>query len=78
MTFHRTRPNTPGSKAALALALAIAAVASSGCKKNVECTAEVTAGDGSFKSTTKGEETDKPILRREAVRAALGRADIRG
>jgi hypothetical protein len=54
-------------------ALAIAAIGLSGCKKNVECTAEVTAGAGSFKSTTTGEEVDTPTLRREAVREACSK-----
>ena len=57
----------------LAIAALVLLSGISGCKKNVECTAEVTAGNGSFKSTTRGEETDTPLLRREAVREACAR-----
>ena len=64
---------THESHALAAALLAIAALALSGCKKHVECTAEVTAGAGSFKSTTKGEEPDTPRLRREAVREACAK-----
>ena len=65
---------SPHKTPALAVALlAIAALPSSGCKKHVECTAEVTEGAGSFKSTTKGEEVDTPSLRRDAVRDACSK-----
>ena len=65
---------SPHKAPALAVALlAIAALTSIGCKKHVECTAEVTEGAGSFKSTTKGEEPDTPRLRREAVREACAK-----
>ena len=77
MTPHRTRPRAPTQRplriAALALASALLTTAASACKKNVECTAEVTAGAGTFKSSTKGEEVDTPTLRREAVRDACGK-----
>jgi hypothetical protein len=56
-----------------ALAGALLTTGASACKKHVECTAEVTAGAGSFKSTTKGEEASTPALRREAVREACAK-----
>ncbi len=68
MTLHRSRPSALGLSAAIAIALA--ALTLSACKRTIKCTAEVTAGAGSFKATTTGEDTDKPSLRREAVRDA--------
>lgn len=70
MSPHGTREARALRIAALALAGALLTTAASACKKQVECTAEVTEGAGSFKSTTQGEEANTPALRREAVREA--------
>jgi hypothetical protein len=75
MSPHGHRPPDRRNRALriAALALALLTTTASACKKHVECTAEVTAGAGTFKSTTTGEEVDAPTLRREAVREACAK-----
>lgn len=34
-----------------------------GCKRSVECTTEVTAGEGTFKAVAKGEGEEGPIMK---------------
>ncbi|MCK6590593.1 MAG: hypothetical protein HUU21_09685 [Polyangiaceae bacterium] len=73
MSPHETRERRSRALRIAALAGALAAMNASACQKNIECTAEVTAGAGSFKSTAKGEEKNAPALRREAVREACSK-----
>ena len=75
MSPHGHRPRAPDrrDRALRIAALALLMTTASACKKHVECTAEVTAGAGSFKSTTKGEEASTPALRRGAVREACAK-----
>jgi hypothetical protein len=53
----------------LALALALAAAA---CSKTIECTTEVTAGDGSYKATAQG-EADRTAVSKSSLRDACQR-----
>jgi hypothetical protein len=54
--------------AALTTLAAVVALTTTGCRSSVECTAEVTAGAGTFKGTAKGPESDVRLLRRQAVK----------
>lgn len=58
-----------GSRIARALILCVwvASLCELGCQNVIECSAEVTAGNGTFKGTAKGEVKDSRPLRRQAV-----------
>jgi len=40
-----------------------------GCKRSVECTSEVTAGEGTYKAVAKGEGEEGPVMK-QALREA--------
>lgn len=54
-----------------ALLLALAALASAGCGRELACTTEVTEGRGIFRATVSGKRSEAD-LRRDATRAACG------
>jgi len=52
--------------ASFACALVVFAV---GCRRSVECTSEVTAGEGTFKAVARGESEEGPVMK-QALRDA--------
>jgi hypothetical protein len=44
-------------------------VFASGCRRSVECTSEVTAGEGTYKAVARGESEEGPVMK-QALRDA--------
>lgn len=44
-------------------------VFAAGCRRSVECTSEVTAGEGTFKAVARGESEEGPVMK-QALRDA--------
>lgn len=44
-------------------------VFAAGCRKSVECTSEVTAGEGTYKAVARGESEEGPVMK-QALRDA--------
>lgn len=56
---------------ASAILVALAALVTSACNRELSCTTEVTAGQGTFRGTTAGTRSEADI-RRESLRIACG------
>jgi len=63
--------NPRASRCVLPFLLLLALLA--GCKRNVECTSEITAGTGTFKGTARGEGDEKGPVMKAALRDACQR-----
>jgi hypothetical protein len=69
----RTRTERAAFGIAAALTAALAGLTLAACKSSVECTADVTAGAGTFKATAEGAKNEVRSVRRQAVKNACSK-----